>query len=123
MAEAHRVGCAQDDRAGSGLSGSAIEAVTADRPIEAMTADRPIGVFDSGIGGFSVLNALQAELPDERFVYFSTIKSVGGAAGCQNERSEEAPSTPYGRSKRAAVRRIGSVQTKAIRQSGDGPAL
>jgi glutamate racemase len=30
---------------------------------------RPIGVFDSGVGGLSVLRALQAELPQERFVY------------------------------------------------------
>lgn len=30
---------------------------------------RPIGVFDSGVGGLSVLRALQAELPDEQFVY------------------------------------------------------
>lgn len=29
----------------------------------------PIGVFDSGIGGLSVLRALHAELPLERFVY------------------------------------------------------
>ena len=29
----------------------------------------PIGVFDSGVGGLSVLRALQAELPYERFVY------------------------------------------------------
>ena len=29
----------------------------------------PIGVFDSGIGGISVLRALHAELPWERFVY------------------------------------------------------
>ena len=34
-------------------------------------ADRPIGVFDSGIGGLSVLRALRAELPNERFVYFA----------------------------------------------------
>ena len=31
--------------------------------------DRPIGVFDSGVGGLSVLRTLQAELPRERFVY------------------------------------------------------
>lgn len=31
----------------------------------------PIGVFDSGIGGLSILRALQAELPNERFVYLS----------------------------------------------------
>jgi glutamate racemase len=30
---------------------------------------RPIGVFDSGVGGLSVLRALRAELPHERFVY------------------------------------------------------
>jgi glutamate racemase len=32
---------------------------------------RPIGVFDSGIGGLSVLQALQAALPHERFVYLA----------------------------------------------------
>ena len=30
---------------------------------------RPIGVFDSGMGGLTVLRALAARLPDERFVY------------------------------------------------------
>lgn len=34
-------------------------------------AQAPIGVFDSGIGGLSVLQALQAELPHERFVYLA----------------------------------------------------
>lgn len=32
---------------------------------------RPIGVFDSGVGGLSVLQALRAELPFENFVYVS----------------------------------------------------
>jgi len=31
----------------------------------------PIGVFDSGVGGLSVLSALRADLPAENFVYFS----------------------------------------------------
>ena len=31
----------------------------------------PIGVFDSGVGGLSVLAALRAELPHENFVYFA----------------------------------------------------
>ncbi|MCL1962612.1 MAG: glutamate racemase [Desulfovibrionaceae bacterium] len=35
------------------------------------SANRPIGIFDSGIGGLSVLAALRAELPHERFLYFS----------------------------------------------------
>lgn len=30
---------------------------------------RPIGVFDSGVGGMSVLRALRADLPAERFTY------------------------------------------------------
>jgi glutamate racemase len=30
---------------------------------------RPIGIFDSGIGGLTVLRALRARLPRERFVY------------------------------------------------------
>ena len=29
----------------------------------------PIGVFDSGVGGLTVLRALRAHLPDESFVY------------------------------------------------------
>ena len=32
---------------------------------------RPIGVFDSGIGGLSILKALRAELPFEDFVYLA----------------------------------------------------
>ena len=34
-------------------------------------ADAPIGVFDSGIGGLSVLQALRAALPGEDFVYLA----------------------------------------------------
>lgn len=33
--------------------------------------DAPIGVFDSGIGGLSILAALRSELPGEDFVYFA----------------------------------------------------
>jgi glutamate racemase len=31
----------------------------------------PIGVFDSGVGGLSILRALRAKLPQEDFVYFA----------------------------------------------------
>jgi glutamate racemase len=34
-------------------------------------SDAPIGVFDSGIGGLSILKALRAEMPQESFVYFA----------------------------------------------------
>jgi glutamate racemase len=30
---------------------------------------RPVGIFDSGVGGLSILQALRAELPQERYVY------------------------------------------------------
>lgn len=36
-----------------------------------MPASQPIGVFDSGVGGLSILRALRAELPAEDFVYFA----------------------------------------------------
>ncbi len=39
-------------------------------PTETIT-ERAIGVFDSGIGGLSVLQALRAEMPQERFIYWS----------------------------------------------------
>jgi glutamate racemase len=34
-----------------------------------LSAQQPIGVFDSGIGGLSILRALRAELPHEHYVY------------------------------------------------------
>jgi glutamate racemase len=42
--------------------------VTAASPAD---RERPIGVFDSGVGGLSILRAPRAELPREEFVYFS----------------------------------------------------
>lgn len=36
-----------------------------------MSPDAPIGVFDSGVGGLSVLRALRAALPHEHFTYFA----------------------------------------------------
>ena len=35
-----------------------------------MTGDHPIGMFDSGVGGLSVLRAVRRELPFEDIVYF-----------------------------------------------------
>ncbi len=34
------------------------------------TAQQPIGLFDSGIGGLTVANALLNELPNENLIYF-----------------------------------------------------
>lgn len=32
--------------------------------------EAPVGVFDSGVGGLTILSELQRELPGERFIYF-----------------------------------------------------
>lgn len=40
-------------------------------PFQTPRFSAPIGVFDSGIGGLSVLQALRHELPHERFVYLA----------------------------------------------------
>jgi glutamate racemase len=48
---------------------------------------RPIGVFDSGVGGLTVLKALRAKLPQQDFIYFSDTARV-----------------PYGRKPREMVR-------------------
>lgn len=37
---------------------------------------RPIGIFDSGVGGLTVLRSLCRELPGERFVYFGDTARV-----------------------------------------------
>jgi len=34
------------------------------------STDRPIGVFDSGVGGLTVANAIRQVLPNERLIYF-----------------------------------------------------
>ena len=39
-------------------------------------ADAPIGVFDSGIGGLTVVRALMRELPNERLIYFGDTARV-----------------------------------------------
>lgn len=37
---------------------------------ETFTSQQPIGIFDSGVGGLSVLRAIRAELPHEDVLYF-----------------------------------------------------
>ena len=37
--------------------------------------DKAIGVFDSGIGGLSILNSLVEKLPYENFIYLSDNKN------------------------------------------------
>ena len=41
-----------------------------------MSDARPIGVFDSGVGGVSVLRELVRQLPRERFIYYGDNKNA-----------------------------------------------
>jgi glutamate racemase len=41
------------------------------QPLHAVNAEAPIGVFDSGVGGLSVLRHIHAQLPHEHLVYFA----------------------------------------------------
>lgn len=41
-----------------------------------MNSDKPIGVFDSGIGGLTVVHALLKQLPHENIVYFGDAARV-----------------------------------------------
>jgi len=41
-----------------------------------LTDPRPIGVFDSGVGGLTVLRALRARFPDESMVYLGDTARV-----------------------------------------------
>ena len=36
-----------------------------------MSDPRPLGVFDSGVGGLTVLRELQRQLPNESTIYFA----------------------------------------------------
>ena len=36
----------------------------------------PIGIFDSGIGGLTIANAIKKILPNERLIYFGDTKHL-----------------------------------------------
>jgi glutamate racemase len=44
--------------------------------VSAPGADAPIGVFDSGLGGLTVVHELRVQLPDERLIYFGDTARV-----------------------------------------------
>jgi glutamate racemase len=39
-------------------------------PVNSPARFRPVGVFDSGVGGLSILRAIRTEMPDEPIIYF-----------------------------------------------------
>ncbi|MGD0153799.1 MAG: glutamate racemase [Thermacetogeniaceae bacterium] len=50
-----------------------------------MSSNQPIGVFDSGVGGLSVVKQMLAQLPDEYIVYFGDTARVPYGSRTSNE--------------------------------------
>ena len=46
-----------------------------------MSDVRPIGVFDSGIGGLTVVKAMRDLLPNENISYLGRVSHTGRATG------------------------------------------
>ena len=44
--------------------------------VQMKDADKPIGIFDSGIGGLTVANAIQKALPNESLIYFGDTEHL-----------------------------------------------
>jgi glutamate racemase len=63
--------------------------------------DRPIGIFDSGVGGLTVLKALRRKLPHRDFVYLGDTARV-----------------PYGRKPAAMVAEFAYGITEFLRRTG-----
>jgi glutamate racemase len=58
---------------------------------ERRTTEAPIGVFDSGVGGLTVLAELTRELPAEDFVYLETARLPYGTQSAESIRRYHAP--------------------------------
>jgi glutamate racemase len=69
--------------------------------LESNMSQKPIGVFDSGIGGLTVLKELLAWLPGESFVYFGDTARV-----------------PYGNKSADTIRRFSSENVKLLLERG-----
>ena len=41
-----------------------------------MHSAKPIGVFDSGVGGLTVVDEIMQQLPEERIIYFGDTARV-----------------------------------------------
>jgi glutamate racemase len=70
-------------------------------PARAVRTHAPIGVFDSGVGGLTVLRALAAALPDEDFVYLGDTARL-----------------PYGTKSPESIRRYALQAAALLRERG-----
>jgi glutamate racemase len=66
-------------------------------PQHKISPDSPIGIFDSGIGGLTVVKAVQAVLPAERLIYFGDTARV-----------------PYGPKSQVTIRKYAREDTEIL---------
>ncbi|NTU52506.1 MAG: glutamate racemase [Chlorobiaceae bacterium] len=66
-------------------------------PQHKISPDSPIGIFDSGIGGLTVVKAVQAGLPSERIIYFGDTARV-----------------PYGPKSQVTIRKYAREDTEIL---------
>ncbi|HHE31944.1 MAG TPA: glutamate racemase [Chlorobaculum parvum] len=66
-------------------------------PQQKLLSGSPIGIFDSGIGGLTVLKAVQATLPSERLIYFGDTARV-----------------PYGTKSQVTIRKYAREDTELL---------
>jgi len=66
-------------------------------PQHKISPDSPIGIFDSGIGGLTVVKAVQASLPAERLIYFGDTARV-----------------PYGTKSQVTIRKYAREDTELL---------
>jgi len=62
-----------------------------------LKTERPIGIFDSGIGGLTVVRKIRERLPNERLIYFGDTARV-----------------PYGTKSQVTVRRYAAEDTRLL---------
>lgn len=93
-----------------------------------MSDERPIGVFDSGIGGLTVLHALRKRLPHEHFIYLGdTARVPYGTKGADTVRhfSRQAAALLDGRGVKAIVVACNTASALALDalrdEGGDRP--
>jgi glutamate racemase len=69
--------------------------------MEQINTDLPIGVFDSGVGGLTVLRAIRAELPNENLVYLGDTARL-----------------PYGTKSPLSISRYAAQATAKLKEQG-----
>jgi glutamate racemase len=89
------------DRSVGNLSRNSSMNLMLNRDFSASRRDLPIGVFDSGVGGLTVLRALRQQLPHERFTYLGDTARL-----------------PYGTKSRDSVLRYSVQATEFLIQRG-----